>query len=289
MSEDLDLKKSIDKLESRPDYEKLHAKLVNFIRETLSCPLCSGQLIEPYTMMCGHTFCWNCIVQWKKEKQTSDIQCPTCRACSQIPNAFIGNNLIEKILEKVADNDYEEDKKEYMINKRFNEVTSLYTETKRFRKITKYIFRIISNNMSVKYDWLKEQKEIPSEIELKYILSTTFWDRVIFLGEYIVDADPNVVKAFLEKTNEKFNTIQLTYVMQNVFNNNEVPNPGTPSQASELYGEINGYPIRHRDKILDFLDANNLEPIGIGFCLLIYSSAYWLFSHFLVHCFNQGN
>lgn len=40
------------------------------------CPVCMGDITNPHTLDCSHTFCTSCIVQWFRSGQAS---CPMCR------------------------------------------------------------------------------------------------------------------------------------------------------------------------------------------------------------------
>ena len=41
--------------------------------------VCVRPLFEPYTIECGHTFCYGCLVRWFERDQTKK-SCPNCRA-----------------------------------------------------------------------------------------------------------------------------------------------------------------------------------------------------------------
>lgn len=47
------------------------------LRALISCRVCVRPLYEPYTISCGHTFCYSCLSQWfaNSTKKT----CPDCR------------------------------------------------------------------------------------------------------------------------------------------------------------------------------------------------------------------
>ncbi|KAJ5143641.1 uncharacterized protein N7515_002428 [Penicillium bovifimosum] len=52
---------------------------VDDIRTLIQCGICIRPLYEPYTMACGHTFCYSCLSSWfagGRSKRT----CPDCRA-----------------------------------------------------------------------------------------------------------------------------------------------------------------------------------------------------------------
>lgn len=49
------------------------------LRAIITCRICIRPLYEPYTISCGHTFCYSCLLQWF-EKDRAQISCPDCRA-----------------------------------------------------------------------------------------------------------------------------------------------------------------------------------------------------------------
>lgn len=40
---------------------------LNGIRDLMTCRVCIRPLYEPYTMECGHTFCYGCLLRWSVE------------------------------------------------------------------------------------------------------------------------------------------------------------------------------------------------------------------------------
>lgn len=49
------------------------------IRTLITCRVCVRPLFEPYTIECGHTFCYGCLVRWF-ERDRAKKSCPDCRA-----------------------------------------------------------------------------------------------------------------------------------------------------------------------------------------------------------------
>ncbi|KAL2007061.1 hypothetical protein VTN00DRAFT_8499 [Thermoascus crustaceus] len=52
---------------------------VEDIRSLLQCGICVRPLYEPYTLACGHTFCYGCLTSWFASGR-SHKTCPDCRA-----------------------------------------------------------------------------------------------------------------------------------------------------------------------------------------------------------------
>ncbi|EPS42729.1 hypothetical protein H072_3323 [Dactylellina haptotyla CBS 200.50] len=46
------------------------------LQKCVTCVVCQDLLFEPYSLGCGHVFCYSCLKDWFKQKKT----CPECRA-----------------------------------------------------------------------------------------------------------------------------------------------------------------------------------------------------------------
>ena len=49
------------------------------IRSLITCRVCIRPLFEPYTIECGHTFCYGCLSRWFERDRTKKT-CPDCRS-----------------------------------------------------------------------------------------------------------------------------------------------------------------------------------------------------------------
>ena len=49
------------------------------LRTLITCRVCIRPLYEPYTISCGHTFCYSCLRQWF-DRDRAQKTCPDCRA-----------------------------------------------------------------------------------------------------------------------------------------------------------------------------------------------------------------
>ncbi|KAG9236904.1 hypothetical protein BJ875DRAFT_396337 [Amylocarpus encephaloides] len=71
------------------------------IRNLVTCPICDQLLYEPWTLACGHTYCYSCLCNWfvpNKRKKT----CPECRTkVKQIPApSFLVKQLVEVFVKR---------------------------------------------------------------------------------------------------------------------------------------------------------------------------------------------
>jgi len=51
---------------------------VDDLRSLVTCRICLRLLYEPYTIACGHTFCYGCLSQWFVNNRARKT-CPDCR------------------------------------------------------------------------------------------------------------------------------------------------------------------------------------------------------------------
>lgn len=57
----------------------LYTSAFEDLRELVYCKVCVRPMYEPYTVACGHTFCYSCLLQWFQSHPTN-MTCPDCRA-----------------------------------------------------------------------------------------------------------------------------------------------------------------------------------------------------------------
>ena len=53
-------------------------KSLDDLRAIVTCRICIRPLYEPYTIACGHTFCYGCLRQWF-DRDPRRKTCPDCR------------------------------------------------------------------------------------------------------------------------------------------------------------------------------------------------------------------
>ncbi|EWC46155.1 hypothetical protein DRE_04533 [Drechslerella stenobrocha 248] len=63
------------------------------LQKCVTCVVCQDLLFEPYSLGCGHVFCYSCLKDWFRQKRT----CPECRARvkTQPAPAYLIRNMID--------------------------------------------------------------------------------------------------------------------------------------------------------------------------------------------------
>ncbi|CAF1088451.1 unnamed protein product [Didymodactylos carnosus] len=94
-------------------YNQNIKKVYEMFDEQCHCPICLQVLVEPVTILCGHSYCLSCLKQFL---QSSDISvgCPMCRVnLSYLQNNTIQiNSILKYLLETRYGNEYFEKKLE---------------------------------------------------------------------------------------------------------------------------------------------------------------------------------
>jgi len=57
------------------------------IRNSITCKVCFRLLYEPFTIACGHTYCYSCLNEWFDRNEDRRKTCPDCRAVVKQPPA----------------------------------------------------------------------------------------------------------------------------------------------------------------------------------------------------------
>ena len=83
----------------------------NLLESHLQCSICSEVYAFSVTITCGHTFCHECIEEWKKKKKN----CPICRASitNQLHTKVL-DDYIDKIVDGFAPDTYKIARKELL-------------------------------------------------------------------------------------------------------------------------------------------------------------------------------
>jgi SNF2 family DNA or RNA helicase len=76
-------KKNLDEISRTYNYLKQSIELLVLEENTITCPICLDDIDDDNIAItkCGHKFCWDCIYQTHKIRETSaHIKCPTCNS-----------------------------------------------------------------------------------------------------------------------------------------------------------------------------------------------------------------
>lgn len=87
---------------------------VKELKELLTCPVCKDIMNEPFTMMCNHTCCYNCLIGTEEHQWDGSRKCPICKAHYCLPpKKIVVNFVMRQIIQKVIGADvYEKIKEE---------------------------------------------------------------------------------------------------------------------------------------------------------------------------------
>lgn len=72
------------------------------LRSLATCKICFRVLYEPYTLACGHTYCYSCLCQWFDNALDKKKTCPDCRTVitkSPAP-AYVLREMVRELLRR---------------------------------------------------------------------------------------------------------------------------------------------------------------------------------------------
>ncbi|QSS62225.1 hypothetical protein I7I51_04402 [Histoplasma capsulatum] len=92
---------------------------VGDIRALIYCGVCVKLLYEPFTLACGHTFCYSCLTQWFVSHQRKKT-CPDCRASvsAQPAPAYLIREIVHTFITRAELLENDGTTKEHLLNKR---------------------------------------------------------------------------------------------------------------------------------------------------------------------------
>ncbi|KAK2822828.1 hypothetical protein Q5P01_022893 [Channa striata] len=78
-------------------------KGVQLDRETFSCSICLDLLKDPVTILCGHSYCMNCIkTYWDKEDDQKNLNsCPQCRQTFTLRPVLLKSTMLADLVEEL--------------------------------------------------------------------------------------------------------------------------------------------------------------------------------------------
>ncbi|KAL2064753.1 hypothetical protein VTL71DRAFT_3891 [Oculimacula yallundae] len=112
------------------------------IRTLVTCTICDQLLYEPYTLGCGHTYCYSCMCSWfttNRRKKT----CPECRARVTIipaPN-FLIKQMVEQVFTKRQELMPADETIQQHVTRRAEEIATVETDRNGLEGLFKGLFK----------------------------------------------------------------------------------------------------------------------------------------------------
>ncbi|POS83350.1 hypothetical protein EPUL_005186, partial [Erysiphe pulchra] len=117
------------------------------MRTLATCSICDQLLYEPWTIACGHTYCYSCLCSWFSQDKRKK-SCPECRLRVKVMPApsFLIKQVVEVILKRsellLADESVEQHEK-----KRAEEITLVDNDRNSSRGLFKGMFALKQNRL----------------------------------------------------------------------------------------------------------------------------------------------
>ncbi|KAK2805474.1 hypothetical protein FQN51_000300 [Onygenales sp. PD_10] len=122
------------------------------IRTLIYCGVCVKPLYEPFTLACGHTFCYSCLTQWfasHRRKKT----CPDCRAAVSVQPApaYLVRQIVQMFIGRAELLDHSETTAEHSTNMRI-ETEKMEADKQNTNPTTGGLFQGCFKNATRSYD-----------------------------------------------------------------------------------------------------------------------------------------
>lgn len=174
------------------------------LNDSFLCSICQSYIVLPTSLICGHSFCKFCVVEWIETSSPNDdhASCPVCR--KKVCFADIESIGINKVLEScidmfvrsLSDNDdtksYKQRQKKMKKREHLHNFVQNHKKTQKFKTIRLRMNEILKNcNGVMKYDEMVENlKSLDfDKTYLDLFLSSKVKKNtgLILVGDYIVD------------------------------------------------------------------------------------------------------
>lgn len=111
-----------------------------------NCVICSDYLVQPCTLLCGHNFCKECILEWIETKGRN-VTCPTCRTPVKGKKYIKVNNVLESVInENVNDQDLKVRQKKAKTEEEHIAFVKKYEKSPRFNNLSENIEHLIEES-----------------------------------------------------------------------------------------------------------------------------------------------
>ncbi len=89
-------------------FQDVLSNFKELVETNLQCSICNELFAFAATVSCGHSFCEECIEEWKAKKEEGRPNCPICRKDIR---ATVPNLVLDAYIDKAADNFFPEEGK----------------------------------------------------------------------------------------------------------------------------------------------------------------------------------
>lgn len=147
-----------------------HSKEIREAIKECICIICHDILLEPVTLVCGHSLCLGCFGQLKSMKSSSSdiIKCPMCHKAMK--NTISVNLVLSDILKKLGGRRYKKRIQTANLSKLYDKVIAEYCESSRYDLLYSIIEDYIGEKKIVEHSDIVDFFFQYDECELTFIL-----------------------------------------------------------------------------------------------------------------------